>query len=100
MTATQNANDYYDANPALASLGDRRPAVQQTISTAEYGCDAFNTQAGSTQPGAFGFEWHKVEIDNDGNNVTWDIDDVLIATVALAPGSRSAATTLPSASPT
>ena len=45
-----------------------RPEVQKGISTAEYGSDAANTQEGSTQPGAFGFAWHKVEISNDGHS--------------------------------
>src|SRR5258706_13761193 len=60
------------------------PAIQQILSTAEYGSDASNTQAGSTQSGAFGFAWHKVALTRDGNLVTWDIDDTRIATVDLA----------------
>ena len=40
-----------------------------------------NTQAGSTQLGAFGFAWHKVVLTKNGNSVTWDIDDTRIATV-------------------
>jgi PEP-CTERM motif len=56
------------------------PAIQQTLSTAEYGSDAFNTQAGSTQSGAFGFAWHKVSISKLKNIVTWDVDDTRIAT--------------------
>ena len=58
--------------------------MQQTLATAEYNQDAQPTQAGSTQPGAFGFAWHKVVLTNDGTNVTWDIDDVRIATVGLS----------------
>jgi hypothetical protein len=50
------------------------PAIQQTLSTAEYGGDAMNTQAGSTQPGSFGFAWHHVVITVNNNNVTWDVD--------------------------
>jgi hypothetical protein len=55
------------------------PAIQQTLSTAEYGGDAFNTQAGHTQIGAFGFAWHKVDIYKIKNNVRWFIDDNFIA---------------------
>jgi hypothetical protein len=56
------------------------PAVQLALSTAEYGSDASNTQAGSTQSGAFGFAWHKVVLTKNGNIVTWDVDDARIAT--------------------
>ena len=55
------------------------PTVQQSLSTAEYGSDAFNTQAGSTQAGAFGFAWHKVEITLDNNIATWVVDSTLLA---------------------
>lgn len=57
------------------------PAIQQTLSTAEYGSDAANTQAGSTQAGAFGFAWHKVTVIKNNNIVTWDVDDVRLATI-------------------
>lgn len=56
------------------------PAIQQDISTAEYGLDAFNTQAGSTPAGSIGFAWRKIEIIKNNNVVTWEIDDNLIAT--------------------
>lgn len=75
-TATANTNAYYmSLFPPVSA-----PAIQQALSTAEYGSDAFNTQAGSTQAGAFGFAWHKVELTKDGNLVTWDIDGTRIAT--------------------
>lgn len=75
-TATASSNAFYTALfPAKTA-----PEIQQTISTAEYGSDAFNTQAGSTQPGAFGFAWHKVEVIRDGGLATWKIDDTTIAT--------------------
>jgi len=50
------------------------PAIQQTLSTAEYGGDAMNTQAGSTQPGAFGFAWHHVVITKNNDRVTWVVN--------------------------
>jgi hypothetical protein len=76
-TATQNVNTFYATRfPSVSA-----PAVQQTISTNEYSGDASNTQAGSTQAGAFGFAWHKVVLTKDGASVTWDIDDSRIATV-------------------
>jgi hypothetical protein len=74
-----NSLAYYTSMPTLAPHS--APAVQLALSTAEYGGDASNTQAGQTQAGAFGFAWHKVDIIKDGNNVTWSIDDTLIATL-------------------
>ncbi len=43
-----------------------------------------NTQAGSTQAGAFGFAWHKVVLTKNGNDVTWDIDDTRIVTADVS----------------
>ena len=51
-TARENSNAFYTSHPKLGAHS--APAVQQTISTAEYGGDLFNTQAGSTQPGVPG----------------------------------------------
>jgi hypothetical protein len=72
------------ANTALYYQGifgtHTAPAIQQTLSTAEYGLDAANTQAGSTQAGAFGFAWHKVIISKDGGQVSWSVDDFPMAT--------------------
>ncbi len=74
--AFANTNAYYTALfPAVSA-----PAVQQTISTAEYGSDAANTQAGQTQVGSFGFAWHKVDVIKLNNIVTWDVDGTRLAT--------------------
>ena len=56
------------------------PAIQQALATAEYPGDAFNTQAGMTEPGAFGFAWRKVVLTKLNGIVTWDVDDTRIAT--------------------
>lgn len=78
--ATANTNAYY-----VNIFGPQSaPAVQLALSTAEYGGDASNTQAGSTQAGAFGFKWRKVVIGQDGTNAYWFIDDALIAKQPLA----------------
>jgi len=60
------------------------PAAQLALSTAEYGSDASNTQAGSTQAGAFGFAWHKVEMSKFGNTVNWNVDDFPIANLNVS----------------
>src|SRR5207248_2077302 len=75
-----NTNLFYQAIPSLAP--HTAPTIQQSLSTAEYGSDASNAQAGSTQIGSFGFAWHKVVITKNNDTVTWDIDDTRIATVA------------------
>jgi hypothetical protein len=77
-----NANLYYQGISSLAAHS--APPIQQTLSTAEYGSDAFNTQAGQTQIGAFGFAWHKVDVAKDGNIVSWTIDDTAIATIDIS----------------
>ena len=78
--ATANTNAYY-----MSLFGTHSaPAIQQVLSTAEYGSDASNTQAGLTQSGAFGFAWHKVVLTTDGTTATWDIDDSRIATVDVS----------------
>jgi hypothetical protein len=75
--ALANTNAYYTALfPAQSA-----PAVQQALSTAEYGGALNNTQQGQTQVGAFGFAWHKVVLTKNGNTVTWDVDNTRIATV-------------------
>jgi hypothetical protein len=76
--AGSNANTaslYATLFPAVSA-----PAIQQTLSTAEYGSDAANTQAGSTQAGAFGFAWHQVVLTKNGNTITWDVDGTRLAT--------------------
>jgi hypothetical protein len=79
ITPQGNANLYYQGIATLAPHS--APAIQLTLSTAEYSGDAANTQAGQTQIGAFGFAWHKVDITKDGNSVSWTIDDTAIATI-------------------
>lgn len=74
-----NVNVYYQAIPSLAPHS--APDIQQTLSTQEYGSDAFNTQAGKTQIGAFGFAWHRVDIYKIGAIVKWTIDNTAIATI-------------------
>jgi hypothetical protein len=69
------ASFYTSLFPAVSA-----PAVQQTLSTAEYGSDPMNTQAGQTQVGAFGFAWHKVDIFKLNNIVAWDVDGTRLAT--------------------
>jgi hypothetical protein len=80
-TASQNVNPFYTA--LFPSVG--APTAQLALSTAEYAGDAFNTQAGLTQAGAFGFAWHKVEIIKDGNIVSWFVDDTALATIDAGP---------------
>src|SRR5262249_29145050 len=80
--ATANTAAYYTNMPTLAPHS--APAVQLALSTAEYGGDAFNTQAGQTQIGAFGFAWHKVDIIKNRNTVLWLIDDTAIATIDIS----------------
>ena len=75
-----NTATYYTS--LFPSVG--APAIQQSLSTAEYGSDAANTQAGLTQAGAFGFAWHKVVITKDGNNVSWSIDNTAIAALDIS----------------
>jgi hypothetical protein len=80
--STANTASYYTSMPSLAPHS--APVVQLALSTAEYGGDASNTQAGQTQAGAFGFAWHKVDIFKDGNTVSWNIDDTAIATIDVS----------------
>jgi hypothetical protein len=82
FTPLNNVNLYYQAIPSLAP--HTAPAVQQTLSTAEYGGDAANTQAGQTQIGSFGFAWHKVDIIKSGTIVRWTIDNTVIATADIS----------------
>jgi hypothetical protein len=79
FTPMNNVNAYYQAIPSLAPHS--APDIQQTLSTAEYSGDAFNTQAGKTQIGAFGFAWHRVDIYKAGAIVKWTIDNTAIATI-------------------
>lgn len=81
-TSTLTAGSYSNTNAYYAGLFPAvpAPAIQQTLSTAEFNDGANNTQAGLTQVGAFGFAWHKVTIIKLNNIVTWDVDDNRIAT--------------------
>ncbi len=80
---TLNAGSYANTNAYYTSLfpAVAAPAIQQTLSTAEYGLDAANTQAGLTQVGAFGFAWHKVQIVMNGNVAYWFIDNAAIGSL-------------------
>jgi hypothetical protein len=75
------AGSYSNTNAFYSNLFGTHtaPAVQQALSTAEYGSDANNTQQGSTQTGAFGFAWHKVDIVKNNNIITWSVDGTLLA---------------------
>jgi hypothetical protein len=76
VNGTANTTQFYVDNfPSQTA-----PAIQQTISANEYGGDAANTQLGMTQAGSFGFKWQKVVITKNNNIVTWDVNDVRIAT--------------------
>lgn len=78
--SNSNANAYYTAVFPSQSA----PAIQQVLSSAEYGGDASNTQAGQTQAGAFGFAWHYVVLSTDGTTATWDVDGTRLANLDLS----------------
>lgn len=66
-TSTNNSNAYF------ASLGaNSAPAAQLAL---------YPQQTGVTAVGAAGMEWHQVEIIKSGNFITWEIDNLLIATI-------------------
>lgn len=81
-TSSLTANSYANTNVFYQTLFPSKsaPSGQQAIATAEYGGDAFPTQGGLTQAGAFGFAWHKVQIITNNNIVTWDVDGTRVAT--------------------
>lgn len=66
---------YHGAFPG----GQQAPASQQT---------AFPQQTGSLKPGTVGFLWHDFAITKTGNDVSWTIDGLPIATLtnATLPG--------------
>lgn len=67
--STNNSNAYY------ASLGgETAPAAQTAM---------YSSQTGTTAVGSLGFAWRDVIIRKNGNVVTWSIDGLLIATVAI-----------------
>jgi hypothetical protein len=76
-TATASNNAYYQALfPAVSA-----PPTQLAISTAEFDEPGdFNPMAGSTQAGAFGFAWHKVQISINNGIAKWKVDGAPIAT--------------------
>lgn len=64
------------AHAHYSSFGGVTPPAAQTA--------LFSQQTGTTGAGAAAFEWHVVEIQKLGANVTWTVDGVLIATVPVA----------------
>lgn len=67
--STNNTNAYYSNN----GFGNRAaPAAQLVL---------FPQQSGSTAGGTQGMAWHAWEISKIGNAITWEIDNVLIATL-------------------
>jgi hypothetical protein len=62
-------------NPYYAGFGSIAPPAGQTA--------LFAQQTGTTLVGSPAFAWHQVEIANDGSNVTWTVDGLLIATVPV-----------------
>jgi hypothetical protein len=69
--AAQNSSGAYYAGFG----GNTAPQEQLTLQPG---------QTGTTPAGSQGFEWHDVMITKVGNIVTWDIDNVRIATVDLS----------------
>lgn len=65
------ANNHSD--PYYAGFGGQTPPAAQTA--------LFSQQTGATAVGAQGFEWHDVVITKSGDNITWSIDGVTLATV-------------------
>ena len=70
--SSNNSNPYYGAN---GFGGDSAPAAQLAL---------FPQQTGSTAAGVQGMRWHTHEITKTGSTVTWEIDNVLIATMNVS----------------
>lgn len=90
--AQQIGNTYYTSMPGFG--GQAAPGVQQSIATAESAANAAGVMAGTTEAGAFGFAWRKVEIEKLANSITWTVDGKLWATVdasALSLGGNNIA---------
>ena len=68
--STNGSNAYYSGFGS-----NNAPAGQLT---------QFPQQSGTTLVGSAAMEWHQVAIEKFGGNVTWTVDNVLIATVPLA----------------
>jgi hypothetical protein len=64
------------SDPYYASFGSVSPPAAQTL--------LFPQQTGTSLVGSSPFEWHQVEINKSGANVTWTVDGILIATVPVA----------------
>jgi len=64
-----------NTDPYYAGFGQvTAPAAQTTL---------FGTQTGATAPGTLGMAWHEVAIEKSGDNVSWFVDDLRIATVPI-----------------
>jgi hypothetical protein len=63
-------------HPYYAGFGVVAPPAAQTL--------LFPQQTGTSLVGSSAFEWHQVEIEKLGGNVTWKVDNLLIATVPVA----------------
>jgi hypothetical protein len=64
------------SDPYYAGFGGVSAPAAQTL--------LFPQQTGVTGAGSAAFEWHVVEIEQSGANVTWTVDGTLIATVPVA----------------
>jgi len=69
---------YHTAFPG----GQQAPAAQQAAFPAS--ADPANNQEGALKAGTVGFGWRQVEITKVGNDVTWTIDGLTIATLTGA----------------
>ena len=65
---------YTNLFPAVSA-----PLEQHALATNWYATGSFDPMNGATQPGAFGFAWHKVDITKNNGFVTWEVDGVLLA---------------------
>jgi hypothetical protein len=68
---SRNASDPYYAGFGGVSA----PAEQVTL---------YGSQTGTTQVGSIGMSWHEVIIQKSGDNVSWFVDELRIATVPTA----------------
>jgi hypothetical protein len=76
ITADQSANDARnDSNTYYAGLGGKTAPAAQIL--------LYPAQTGATRPGALGMAWRDVVLEKSGNNFTWTVDGLLIATIPL-----------------
>jgi hypothetical protein len=68
--STNSSNAYYSGFGSNTA-----PGAQTTL---------FAQQTGTTGVGSAGMEWHVVEIKKNAGSITWKVDGLLIATVAVA----------------